>query len=410
MQTRVAKPEGLPSSEALLLDYAERLAKYLPGRRAVHIHLGSLQAANRLEHHLRMAGSAFDPLIKRAQGQKFCLANGDIVVVVKDVPVAQIDDIVLRLRYMFGEDPLVHVKDDAQGETKFCDWYDLELQYPAFLARAQLLNRAIPIAIKDIERAAAPTGAAPTPKVPLDPLRLSKLEPVIATADLKPLLRRRAIAELPAEGVKPVATELIVSLDVLGQRSLPDVDLRADRVLLSYLNRLLSRRLLGVLPEAEGPVPLPSWVSLSLATLTSPDFAAIDDRLRIVTRKPMVAQVRWEDVLRDVNSFLFVRDFLRVRKWQVALEGLTAANFALIDRATLEPDYLKLTWDANAADPTVSRRRATFLDALEQSAPGSVILTECNTREALAFGRAAKIALYQGKMVDSLLQSRASAA
>ena len=113
MQTRVAKPDGgLPSSEALLLDYAERLAKYLPGRRAVHVHLSKLLAVNRREHHLRMAASAFDPLVRRAQGQNFRLSNGDIVVVVKDVPVAEIDDVVLRLRYMFGDDPLVHVPDD----------------------------------------------------------------------------------------------------------------------------------------------------------------------------------------------------------------------------------------------------------------------------------------------------------
>jgi hypothetical protein len=286
-----------------------------------------------------MAGSAFDPLIKRAHGQKFPLANGDIIIVVKDVPVAQIDDVVLRLRYMFGEDPLVHVKDDATGEVKFCDWYDLELQYPAFLAKAQSLSRAAPIA-RDVERAAtaAPTAAAATPKVPLDPLRLSKLEPVVATADLKPLLRCRVISELPERGVRPVATELLVSLDILGQRSLPDVDLRADRSLLAYLDRLLSRRLLNALPEAEASVPLTTWISVSIDLLLSQDFIAIDERLRIVTRKPMVAQIRWEEALRDVSGFIFARDFLKSRKWQVALEGLTASNFALIDRAVLKPD------------------------------------------------------------------------
>lgn len=98
MQTRIAKPEDLPNGEALLLDYAEWLAKRLPGRRAVHVHLSQLQPVNRRDHHLRMAASAFDPLVRRAQGQNFRLSNGDIIVVVKDVAVAEIDDVVLRLR------------------------------------------------------------------------------------------------------------------------------------------------------------------------------------------------------------------------------------------------------------------------------------------------------------------------
>lgn len=409
MNTRVAKPEGLPAGEVLLLDYAERLAKYLPGRRAVHIHLSQLQPVNRREHHLRMAASAFDPLVRRAQGQNFKMGNGDIVVVVKDVTVSEIDDIVLRLRFMFGDDPLVHVPDDSKDQVKFCDWYDLESQYPAFLARAQLLTRAAQ-ARKEAERNAQPAAAA-QPKVPLDPLRLSKLEPVVATAELKPLLRRRVIGELTADGaVKPAATELMVSLDLLGQRAMPDVDLRHDRFLLGYLTAQFDRRLLLALPEAEAAMPLATWIGFSLKTLMSPEFIAIDDKLRIGTRKSMVALIRWDEALRDVASFLFVRDFLKGRKWQVALDGMTAANYALIDRATLEPDFIRLHWDASAADTTPSRRRASFLDAVEHAAPGSVVLTDCGGPEAIAFGRSIGITMFQGRAMEALLQAKASAA
>lgn len=410
MQTRVAKPEGLPSSEALLLDYSERLAKYLPGRRAVHVHLSKLLPVNRREHHLRMAASAFDPLVRRAQGQNFRLSNGDIVVVVKDVPVAEIDDVVLRLRYMFGDDPLVHAADEGKNPFKFCDWYDLELQYPSFLAKAQVLNRQSQER-KEAERIAALAPAAAVPKTPLDPARLSKLDPFVATADVKPLLRRKAVVELPAGGgVKPIATELLVSLDLLGQRTLPDVDLRADRALLAYLSQQLDRRLLTVLSEAEASVPLPTWIRFSLKTLMSQDFIAVDDKLRVVSRKTMVALIRWDDALGDVTSFLFVRDFLKARHWQVALDGLSAANYALIDRETLEPDFFKLDWDANAADATPSKRRAAFLDALEQTRPGGVVLSECQSPDAITFGRSVGISLFQGRAADSLLQARASAA
>ena len=410
MHMRTAKPEGLPSGEALLLDYAERLTKHLPGRRAVQVHLSKLQPVNRREHHLRMAASAFDPLVRRAQGQNFRLSNGDIIVVVKDVPVAEIDDVVLRLRYMFGDDPLVHAADEGKHPYKFCDWYDLEVQYPSFLAKAQVLNRHSQER-KEAERVAALAPPAPAPKTPLDPARLSKLDPFVATADVRPLSRRRAIVELPANGsVKPVATELFVSLDLLGQRTLPDVDLRVDRALLTYLSQQLDRRLLTVLPEAEATVPLPSWLRFSLKTLMSPDFVAVDDKLRVATRKSMVALIRWDDALADVTSYLFVRDFLKARQWQVALDGLSAANFALIDRETLEPDFFKLDWDANAADATPSKRRAAFLDALESTAPGRLVLAECHGPDALAFGRSVGISLFQGKAADSLLQARASAA
>lgn len=142
----------------------------------------------------------------------------------------------------------------------------------------------------------------------------------------------------------------------------------------------------------------------------SPEFVAVDERLRATSSKLMVAEIAWEDALSDVTSFLFVRDFLKARRWQLALNGMTAAHFALIDRATLEPDFIKLEWDANASDAMPSKQRAAFLDALENAAPGSVVLADCHTSQAIAFRRSAGILLFQGRAIDSLLQSRASAA
>src|SRR5207244_8203985 len=103
--------------------------------------------------------------------------------------------------------------------------------------------------------------------------------------------------------------------------------------LLAYLNAVLDRRLVGVLADAEAVVPLPSWIGFAMSTLMAPEFVQLDDKLRVTIRKTMVAQIRWEDALRDVAAFIFLRDFLKARKWQVALDGLSAANFALIDRA-----------------------------------------------------------------------------
>src|ERR1700741_436835 len=106
MRVYASRAEALPAAEDLLLDYAERLVNHLPGRRAVHIHMSRLQRLHRRQRHMAIAAASFDPLAKRCQGQVFRLTNHDIVVVLKGASVAEIDDIVLRLRYMFDDDPL----------------------------------------------------------------------------------------------------------------------------------------------------------------------------------------------------------------------------------------------------------------------------------------------------------------
>jgi hypothetical protein len=124
------------SQEDFLADYARRLQHHLPGRRAVHLHLSRLSAANRREHHLRIAVSAWEGLIKKFDGQLFQLGNNDIVVVTKGAAVAEIDNVVLKLRFLFSEDPLADSSGESGNQT-FCTWYELARDYPRFVAMAQ---------------------------------------------------------------------------------------------------------------------------------------------------------------------------------------------------------------------------------------------------------------------------------
>src|SRR3546814_18009207 len=99
-------PAASPSQEYALLDFAERLDRHRAGRIAVHIHLSRLQSHNRREHHIRVAVSTFEDLVKQFQGHIFELANQDIVFLCKGVQVEELDRAILKLRYLFSEDPL----------------------------------------------------------------------------------------------------------------------------------------------------------------------------------------------------------------------------------------------------------------------------------------------------------------
>ncbi len=66
--------------EAALLDFVERLRKFTKGRRAVHLRLSRLRPYNRRAHHLRIATTTFDELIRDFDGALFRLCNNDLVV------------------------------------------------------------------------------------------------------------------------------------------------------------------------------------------------------------------------------------------------------------------------------------------------------------------------------------------
>ena len=135
--------------EDILRDYVERLGKFQAGRRVIHVHLSRLAPYNQRRHHLRIAGSAFEMLVRSFEGAQFTLFNNDLVVICKDATISQIDEYVLRLRFLFSEDPLFQAEDE--GDDAFCTWYDVEQDYEALLALTRELVEAR--AQHDAERA-----------------------------------------------------------------------------------------------------------------------------------------------------------------------------------------------------------------------------------------------------------------
>jgi hypothetical protein len=188
MPTRSVGVSG--DQESILLDYVERLDRYREGRRAVHIHMSRLSPQNRRDTYMRIAASIFDTAIIKYDGALFRMANGDYVFLAKGATVSDLDDIVLRLRFLFSDD-LVAKGESNDGDV-FCTWFDLVHDYTALLTLARRF-------VAERRRAEAETGAAmaaPAPGTPasshqLDAKGLAEIERVLSTADLSGMLRHQ---------------------------------------------------------------------------------------------------------------------------------------------------------------------------------------------------------------------------
>jgi hypothetical protein len=402
--TAQKRREQLPDYEELLVDYAERLRKHLPGRRAVHIHLSQLKPHNRREHHIRIAASSFNALVQRHEGQLFILKNCDLVVVLKNPRPADLDETLLRLRYLFSEDPLAH-DNEGESEQPFCTWYDLEKEYEDFCGAAYELRRQSQVQRR--ANAAAEQAAAldsGTAIEPLDPTRLGRLEVSLASTDLATIVRRQAVCAITGpDRPRPVFNEIYVSIDELRRRLMPEVNLASDRWLFQRLTMALDRRLLKALPAIEANVPLSTSVNLNVATVLSEEFLAFDRELRARTPKSMVVEFQPIDVFADLGSYMFARDFARERGYKVCLDALTYLTFPIMHRDELGLDLQKIHWSADIVADAREERREALREAVRRAGPARVILCRCDDQTALDFGKSIGVSLFQGRHVDRLV-------
>jgi hypothetical protein len=398
------------SHEEILADYARRLQHHLPGRRAVHLHLSRLSVVNRREHHLRIAAGAWELLLKKFDGQLFQLGNNDIVVVTKGASVAEIDQVVLKLRFLFSEDPLAEGSGESADRT-FCTWYELTREYPRFVAMAQeMLARKQAGYADDIAREAATqldrSGPAyEPPKQPLDPARLARLEQGLGSMDLTTMVRRQPVCVvLPNAPPTPVFQEIFVAIAELTKRLMPDVDLASDRWLFQRLTQSLDYRVLTVLPDLEAKERLSSSLNLNVATALSPQFQAFEKKLRFATQKTMVAELQVVDVFGDVGTFIFARDFLRDRGWRICLDGLNYLTFPLLAKSELGFDLHKVIWSPELDGEVQEQRRRKFQQTVEAVGADKVVLCRCDSQRAIEFGQSMGIRLFQGRLLDAMLQ------
>ena len=390
--------------EYRLLDCIDRLNRHRTGRRAVHIHLSRLKSQNRRDHHLRIAANTFENLIHAFEGQLFKLANHDIFFVFRDANPADIDEAVVRLRYLFNDDPLIHEADD-EVPSGFCTWYDAERQYAELLLAAKGLYDE---AQKRQKRLALIGGDGRDEKPPIDPHRLGELVDTIASADLSNLMRRQAVYAIIAnQAPQPLFRELFISIAELQKQILPNYNLLANRWLFQALTETLDRRMLSLLARNDDPMIANSFsVNLNISTILAPEFLAFDSSLRSGARGTIVIELQMIDVYSDIAAFSFARDFLRDRGYRICLDGLTELTIGHVDRDRLGVDLVKLQWSAGLGEESNADRRQAMKELIERTGKARTILCHVDNEAAIKFGHSVGLAMYQGRFLDQLMSAK----
>jgi hypothetical protein len=396
------------SQEYLLLSYLQRLERHRAGRRAVHIHLSNLRDHNRKTHHIRIAGNAFEDMVRQFEGQMFALNNGDLVFICTGASVEDMDNAVNRLRYLFAEDPLAML----EVADNFSTWYNLETHYQELLMIAELLYKDDQKRQERLRTRSAQWGEAGTADMrpAITPGQLHRLEEFLKSADLSSFMRRQQVCAISADAKpKRILKEIYISIDELAETVLPEVSLSSNRWLFQHLTTTLDRRVLKLLSRAEDSDLYSSFsMNLNVSTLLSPEFLQFDSELRMGGRGTIVIELQLVDIYADVSEFFFARDFLAEKGYRLCIDGITHHSLPLVDRAALGTDLVKIYWTPAFIDESSDdARRDKFQAAVDRCGKSRIILARCDSPDAIRFGADMGITMFQGRYVDSVMQEEA---
>lgn len=402
-----------PGAEDQLVDYALRLPDPAPGRIAVHIHLSRLSPASRRPEYLNVAIANFNAHARVFDGRTFLLGNRDIVFVAKDAQPRDVEHAVLKIRYLFPDDPVAQIQ--GAGDHAFATYFDLAEDLPLFIdhceqVRAEAeraLTRGLPGRVIAARRGPddAPARPSVSRKQPMTPETLAALEAQLVRADLSNALRRQAICAAASGGdMKPIYDELYFAIDELAAVMAPKHDVRSCRWLFRRLCESLDARVLSaVLRHDDSTVRHHVALNLNVSTLLSQLFLDFDESFPGTGRGSVLVEIDLADALADLRAFAFARDMLAGRGYRVCLDGIDHLSLPFVDRGRLGVDFVKFTADQTAIRAIRSGGLGAFAEQLKRNDPSRFIFSGCDSSAALALGQEYGVHLFQGRHVDGQL-------
>lgn len=398
-----APGQRMPSQESLLLDYLHRLETHRNDRRAIHIHLSRLKPENRREHHIRIAATSFDPMIKSTTGQLFVLRNNDLFFIYKIQAQNDVETSMLRLQFLFGDDPLMNDEETAQSHLS--STYDVETEFNDILALARNM---VHEDVVDDANAAEPLDAKSELELrremgePLTPRVLGRVELALQRADISNMMRRQFICGLIGEASpQPLFSELFISISDLRETLLPGVNLASSRWLFQHLTETLDRRVLAFLGRTnDRSITGEISINLNVSTLLSPEFMQFDDSVIAAMRGSLVLELQQVDIFGDLNAYIFARGFAKDHGYRICIDGLTAKTMPFIDRERLGADMVKLVWDSELLD---DNKREEVSAMVQRAGSTRVILCRCDDAAAVNWGQSIGINMFQGRHIENLL-------
>ena len=184
---------------------------------------------------------------------------------------------------------------------------------------------------------------------------------------------------------------------------LPGVDLLANRWLFQHLTSTLDRRMLAMLAKTDH-ITISGDISfnMNVSTILSPEFLAFDDNLTASRRGAMIVELQEVDIFADLGAYLFAREFIQERGYRICIDGLTDLTMAMIDRERLGADLVKMVWHGDMAEGgTETQNKIRTL--VRRTGQNRIVLCRCDNREAVDFGHAVGIGLFQGRHIEVLL-------
>lgn len=398
--------------DVLVFEHLKKLEKEGGAYEALYLNIHNLQNQNLKAVNRQGLLDTFAALSPEAAARSFVLHNDDLVVVFNKNSHDEILSCLVKIRFMFHDDPLLKDADDLE-EIGFARIFDTAGQKGELRA---LIKEVVQAPLPEISDGAKMPKTVPVSvfntsnkkvKRDLSPEMLAKVQKILSVADFSSFIRRQAICAIIGKAApQRVFEEVYVSIPDLREMLLPDVDLTSNPWLFLSLSETLDKRVLETISRHDDGSLIGNFsVNINVSTILSDDFLAFDDNINVSMRSSIILELQLVDIFSDIKAFVLAKTFAQARGYKVCIDGITVDKLKYLNRTNLNCDLMKIIWHPSFMD--VIREDRHFMDYINKAERAKMILCRIDEPQAVEVGNSLGINLYQGRYVQRLLSQHA---
>lgn len=319
----------------------------------------------------------------------FRFGNHTFILLIKQSRKQYALDALSKIKALFPKDPAVMPK---AANPLFKVFY--------LTTEGKFFHREIVSLLKKISGLKEPSYFHKDDTIDIDIANLYAVMDVIDNVRINEAIRIRPISAVAEEFEGIYFHEFYFSDAAVSKKMNPNVDLRAEKWLHSYLSFSLENKLMDAVQSTHTPiVPALVMLPLSLETLFKDSFDIFNFALKS-KGLGLIVGLGIYDILSNPVLYNQAKGLLRANRHKIMLNGVTSDSLNYIDISAMEADFVKLIWSDKLPD-----YKKAIQDAMSSIGSDKFVLSASDTQDIVQWGSSLGIKFFQGDYIDSLVGS-----
>jgi EAL domain-containing protein (putative c-di-GMP-specific phosphodiesterase class I) len=429
-----------PSQIDELYSFIRSIRRYPAGYRAIHLHLSVLDRLHKQPHHRRTIATAFNKLVHANDGKLFWLRNFDLFFICKDCPQSAIEAAKIDALRSIIDSPVIKAIINESRDDDLCDWYDLTTEYSVFYTLVENLFNSdgeLDIAQSDNKKNSLeslilnsenikkePQVVSNDTKIqkktertlpdydtilsknvlpPMGPMQLDKLERNVLNIDIFGLISEQNICVIVDKSAPEVIfTKRYISQIEVNKALLPGFNIAADKWLFQRLTKTFDLKIMQSLVDNKNfPTGVLS-INMNVSTIFTKKFDGFIVKQKQLSKNPLIVEIPLFDIMSNLTEYFKAQEKLTKLGCKICISKMDIQSLYILNRELINVDFIKIHWHKSYKRTLGIEEKDKIINAIKAQGKMRVVLSDCDSQEALEFGNQIGIVIYQGFEVDKL--------